>query len=174
MLRTLAVAAALALAAPAQAVVSLGLELTLPAQRIGMERVPGTREPLRAMGDAGATLLFRAGPLGLGAAAEGTFAGGSLDRYSASLLGGLVTDLLPVLRFELLGELGAAGLQGAADLRRAAAGEMGHFYGVRPGLSAKLPFFPLRLGVWGLARWGLPEAGPGPAFGLLGRVGLEF
>ncbi|HET8540785.1 MAG TPA: hypothetical protein VFL83_13020 [Anaeromyxobacter sp.] len=175
MLRTLAAAvAAAALAVPARAQVSLGLELTIPAQRLGMTHAPGTDRPLAAMGDAGATLLLRAGPLGLGAGAEGFLSGGSVSRYDASLLGGLVADLLPVLRLELLGELGAANLQGVADLRRAAAGEMGRFYGVRPGLSAKLPGFPLRVGVWGLARWGMPGAGAGPALGLLGRVGLEF
>jgi hypothetical protein len=178
MLRTLAAAAALAVAAavpaPARAVVSLGLELTLPAQGLGMTRAPGADRPLAAMGDAGATLLLRAGPLGLGAAAEGIFSGGSLSRYDASLLGGLVTDLLPVLRLELLGEVGAASLQGLSDLRRAAAGEGSHFYGFRPGLSAKVPVLPVRVGVWGLARWGMPGAGAGPALGVLGRVGLEF
>lgn len=174
MLRTLAALAALAVATTARADVSLGLELTLPAQRLGMEKVPGTARPLATMGDAGATMLIRAGFLGVGAAAEGTWAGGSLDHYDASLLAGLVTDLLPVLRFELLGELGAANLHGLGDLRHAAAGDMGHFYGVRPGLSAKLPVFPFRVGVWGLARWNMPDAGPGPAYGLLGRIGLEF
>jgi hypothetical protein len=38
----------------------------------------------------------------------------------------------------------------------------------------KLPALPLRLGLWGLARWNLPDAGPGASYGLLGRVGLEF
>lgn len=176
MLRMLAAVAALAAAVPTptRADVSLGIELTLPAQRLGMTRAPGTDRPLAAMGDAGATLLLRAGALGLGVAADGIFSRGSVARYDASLLGGLVTDLLPVLRLELLGELGAANLQGLGDVRRAASGELGHFYGLRPGLSAKLPVFPLRVGVWGLARWGMPGAGAGPALGLLGRVGLEF
>jgi hypothetical protein len=174
MIRTLAAAAALAVATPALAVVSFGLEATVGAQRLGVERLPGRSEPLASMGDLGATLLLRLGPIALGAAGEGTFLAGRLEQVNASVLAGLVGDLLPVLRLELLGEVGASGVRRASDLERAQAGDLERFYGVRPGLSAKLPSFPLRLGVWGLARWGMPGAGSGPSYGLLGRVGLEF
>jgi hypothetical protein len=172
--RLLLALACLSVAPRALAQVSLGLEATVGAQRLGIERVPAAGEPLSAMGDLGATLLFRAGPVALGAAGEGNFVHGRLARFSASLLGGLAADLLPVLRLELLGEVGAANLRGEADLRSAAAGEWERFYGVRPGLSAKLPFFPLRAGVWGLARWGMPGVSGGPALGILGRLGIEF
>jgi hypothetical protein len=172
--RVLLALVCLAAAPRAQAVVSLGLEATVGAQRLGVQRMPATGEPLAAMGDLGATLLLRAGPIAIGTAAEGNFASSRLERFNASLLGGLVADLLPVLRLELLGEVGAANLRGEADLRSAAGGDWDRFYGFRPGLSAKLPFFPLRLGVWGLARWGMPGAQDGPALGLLGRAGIEF
>ncbi len=156
--------------------VSLGIEATLGAQRLGMTRAPGLDQPLLAMGDYGGTALLTFGSFALGAAAEGNFRGGALDRYDASALAGLVADLLPVLRLELLGELGAANLRTLSDARAAASGAAGwsRFYGFRPGLSAKVPVLPLRVGVWGLARWGLPGTGPGPAYGMLGRVGLEF
>jgi hypothetical protein len=174
MLRTLVAVACTAAAAPVLANVSLGVEATIGAQRLGLQRVPPAGGSRAAMGDLGTTLLLRAGPLGLGVAAEGSFASGSLERYDASLLGGLVLDLLPVLRLELLGEIGAADLRGGGDLGRALAGDGERFHGVRPGLSAKLPFFPLRLGVWGLARWGMPGTSSAPALGLLARVGIEL
>jgi hypothetical protein len=172
--RVLLALVCLAVARPAFGAFSVGLEATVGAQRLGMERVPGTGEPLSAMGDVGATLLLRAGPFAVGAASEGNFVEGSLARFNASALAGLATDLLPVLRLELLGEVGAANLRRGADLRAAAAGDWDRFYGVRPGLSLKFPVLPLRIGVWGLARWGMPGVSSGPAFGMLGRVGLEF
>jgi len=172
--RLLLALACLAAAPRAVAEVSLGLEATVGAQRLGIQRMPAAGDPLTSMGDLGATMLLRAGPVALGAAAEGNFARGGLERFNASVLGGLVADLLPVLRLELLGEVGAANLRGEADLRSAAAGNWDRFYGFRPGLSAKLPFLPLRLGVWGLARWGMPGAPSGPSLGLLGRAGIEF
>jgi hypothetical protein len=156
--------------------VSLGIEATVGAQQLGLTRAPGTSEPLLPMGDAGATVLLRLGPVALGAAAEGNFEGSTLERFNASAMGGLVTDLLPVLRLELLGEVGSANLRSSSDLRDAAGGDerWERFYGFRPGLSARLPVLPVRLGVWGLARWGMPGSDGGPQLGLLGRLGVEF
>ena len=118
--------------------------------------------------------LLRGGPLEAGFAAEGTFERGDLARYNASALAGLGVDVA-MLRLEVLGELGVLNLRSRADLDLAAAGrdEFVRFHGVRPGLSAKLPLLPFRLGLWGLARWGLPGTS-GPAYGMLGRIGLEF
>jgi hypothetical protein len=169
--------AGLLAAAPAGATpVSFGLEATIGAQHLGIQRAPALNEPLAPMGDLGATALLRAGPLALGAAAEGNFGGHTLQRYNASALAGLVSDILPVLRLELLGELGAANLRTRGDLESAASGDSGwdRFYGLRPGLSARLPVLPFRIGFWGLARWGLAGGKNGPELGLLGRIGLEF
>lgn len=161
-----------ALAAP----VSLSLEATIGAQRLGMQRAPGLDEPLAPMGDLGATALLRLGNLAFGAAAEGNFDGTTVERYDAAALAGFVTDLLPVLRLELLGELGAANLRTARDLGDAArgTGEWQRFYGFRPGLSLKVPVLPFRVGAWGLARWGLPGATRDPELGFLGRIGIDF
>ncbi len=172
--RLLAVLACLAAAPRALADVSLGIEATLGAQRVGVSRVPGTGEALVPMGDLGTAVLLRLGALAVGAAAERTGRDTDLNGTTASAMAGLATDPLPALRLELLGEVGAANLRSGADLRAAADDRWGRFYGFRPGLSAKLPMIPLRLGVWGLARWGLPGAARGPALGLLGRVGVEF
>lgn len=174
--RVLLALACLSAAAPAAARVSLGLELTVGGQHLGVSRVPGSTEPLATVGDLGAVVLLRLGPLGLGAATEGTFDGRTLQRFHASGMAGLVTDLLPVLRLELMGEIGAADVNAEEDLRAQADRGWNRFYGFRPGVSLKLPFLPVRAGVWGLARWGLPSARDrsGPELGLLGRVGLEF
>jgi hypothetical protein len=152
----------------AAAEVSLGIEGTLAAPRLGMDRLPGSQRPLAATGDLGGSVLLRLGPLGLGGAAERTLGSGNARLTTKSAMGGLVFDLLPFMRLELLGEVGEADLSGdAAGATR--------FYGARPGLSLKAPIFPLRLGVWGLARWNLPGAPPGdPSFGILARAGLEF
>ncbi len=149
---------------------SVGLEATVGGQHLGLTRTPVAQEPLLPMGDLGGALLLRAGGVELGAATEGNFDKGTLQRYDASLLGGLAIDVLAVLRVEALGELGAANLRDAASN----GGGWNRFYGVRPGLSLGLPVLPLRVGVWGLARWGLPGTGGGPAYGMLGRVGIEF
>lgn len=161
-----------ALAAP----VSLGIEATIGAQHLGLHRAPGASEDLTPMGDAGATVLLRLGPFALGAAAEGNFDGTTLERFNASGLAGLTSDLLPVLRLELLGEVGVANLRTRADVEQAARreGAWEPFYGFRPGLSVRFPVLPLRVGVWGLARWNMPGAGPGAELGLLGRAGIEF
>ncbi len=155
--------------------VSVMLEATVGAQRLGMTRVPGSDRPLAASSDLGGTLLLRWGGLELGAAGEGDLGSGVARRFDASALGGLATDLA-FLRIEVLGEVGAAGLRSARDVAAAAAGSSAwtRFYGVRPGLSVGVPALPLRVGVWGLARWGLPGTGPGPAYGMLGRVALQF
>jgi hypothetical protein len=152
----------------ARGVVSLGVEATLAAPRLGMERLPGSERPLVAAGDVGGSVLLRLGPLALGAAMDRT-PGEDAGRLSTkSAMGGFALDLLPFVRMELLGEIGVA------DLSRDAARET-RFYGARPGLSLKLPAFPLRLGVWGLARWGLPGFPANePSFGILARAGLEF
>jgi hypothetical protein len=158
--------AAAPLVAPAE--VSLGVEVTLAAPRLGMERLPGSERPLVASGDLGGSVLLRLGPLALGAAAERTLGSETARLTTKSAMGGFALDLLPFLRMELLGELGVADVadDGAREAR---------FYGARPGLSVKLPAFPLRLGLWGLARWGLPGAPPGePSFGILARAGLEI
>ena len=66
---------ALALAAAplaAQATVSLGVEVTLAAPRLGMDRLPGSERPLVAAGDLGGAALLRLGPLALGVAADRT------------------------------------------------------------------------------------------------------
>jgi hypothetical protein len=175
-LRLLTVALLAGAAATASAQVSVGVEATIGGQRLGVERAPITHDALVPMGDFGGTILLKAGALALGAAAEGNWDHSTLQRYNASALGGLALDVLPVLRVELLGEYGAANLRTGGDLASAVASEGGwsRFYGFRPGLSVKLPAFPLRVGVWGLARWGLPGTGPGPSYGMLGRVGLEF
>jgi hypothetical protein len=164
--------AAPALAAP----VSLSLEATIGAQRLGMQRAPGTNQQLSPMGDLGATALLRLGPIAFGAGAEGNFDGTTLQRYNASALAGFMTDLLPVLRLELLGEVGAANLRTARDLGQAAQGSGGwdRFYGFRPGLSLKIPVLPFRVGAWGLARWGMPGATKDPELGFLARIGIDF
>ncbi len=163
-------------ASAARADASLGVEATIGAQRLGIQRAPVTHDTLLPMGDLGATVLLRASGLELGVAAEGNFDHSTLQRYNASVLGGLGFDVVRVLRLEVLGEYGAANLRTTADVRAAATSDGGwtRFYGVRPGLSVKLPAFPLRVGVWGLARWGLPGTTAGPAYGMLGRIGLEF
>lgn len=164
---------------PAAAAAGVSLEATIGSQRLGVTRTPGEGSPLQPMGDLGAALLLRGGPLELGLASEGTFLRGSLDRFNASVLLGLGADL-PVIRLELVGELGLANLASRSELTRdglagAARGELGwnRFVGVRPGLTAKVPMLPFRVGVWGLARWGLPGTN-GAAYGLLGRVGIDF
>lgn len=175
--RVLVALTGLLAATAVRAAVSFDLEATIGAQRLGVTRAPGTNEALLPMGDLGGTLLLRAGPFAAGVAAEGNFnRAGAPERYNASGLAGFATDLLPMIRLELLGEIGAAGLQSKADVRAAAGGDGAwqRFYGFRPGLSARLPILPLRVGVWGLARWGLPGTGSGPSYGLLGRIGLTF
>ncbi len=155
--------------------VSLGIEATIGAQHLGITRAPGMDQALAPMGDYGGTVLLTVGALALGAAAEGTYQAGRLQRFNASALGGFAVPLFPVVRLELLGELGAANLHSADDLRAAAgSGSWDRFYGLRPGLSVKFPTLPFRFGAWGLARWGLPGSGKGPEYGLLGRLGLEF
>jgi hypothetical protein len=157
---------------PSRAGVSL--EGTIGSQRIGVTRAPADGEPLVPMGDFGATLLLKGGLLEIGFAAGGTFVDGALDRYDASALGGLGLDVA-VIRLELLGELGVVNLRSRSDLADASSGDspFTRFYGVRPGISAKMPLVPLRLGVWGLARWGLPET-DGVAYGMLARIGVDF
>ena len=166
-----AIAASVARADP-----SLGVEATIGAQRLGIQRAPVTHDTLLPMGDLGATVILRGGMLELGAAGEGNFDHSTLQRFNASVLGGVGFDMLSVFRLEVLGEYGAANLRTTADVRAAATtdGSWTRFHGVRPGLSAKLPVFPLRVGVWGLARWGLPGTSGGPAYGMVGRIGLEF
>jgi hypothetical protein len=168
------IAALIAAVSTPAAAAGVSLEGTIGSQRLGVTRAPGANEPLLAMGDYGATLLLRGGPLEVGFAAEGTFERGALARYNASALAGLGADVA-MLRLEVLGELGVLNLRTRADLDQAAAGgdDFVRFYGVRPGLSAKLPLLPFRLGLWGLARWGLPGT-RGPAYGMLGRVGIDF
>jgi hypothetical protein len=170
----LAVIACLSAVLPEPATAGVSLEGTIGGQRLGVTRAPGNGEELSPMGDYGAALLVRGGPLELGLASEGTFRGGSLDRFNASALAGLAANL-PVLRLELLGEFGYANLRTRAELADAAAGETGwtRFVGVRPGITAKLPLIPFRVGVWGLARWGLPGTS-GAAYGLLGRIAIDF
>jgi hypothetical protein len=172
--RALLAVACLSAVMPAAAEVSLGIEGTLGAHHLGISRLPGSTDPLVTMGDLGAVVLLRLGPIGIGASAEGTFDGSTLEQLNASVLAGLVTDLLPVLRLELLGEVGAADLRSAEELRSEVSSGWKRFYGLRPGLSLKLPLVPVRIGAWGLARWGLPDGDGGPALGLLGRLGVEF
>jgi hypothetical protein len=167
-MRKLVLVLALA-AAPlaASADVSLGVEVTLAAPRLGMDRVPRSDLPLNATGDLGGSVLLRFWGLAIGAAADRTLGDRQARLTTMSAMGGLAFELLPFLRLELLGEVGRADLAGDA------LGET-RFYGARPGLSLKVPVFPVRVGAWGLARWGLPGAGPGPAYGILARAGLEF
>lgn len=173
--RTAAAVALLATAGVARAGVSLGIEATIGAEKLGVERAPVSNEALQPMGQLGGTLLLRVGSVAVGAAAGGYFQGSRLERYDASGLAGLALDVLPILRVELLGEIGAASLRTREDLGAAVAGEWSTFYGARPGVSLKLPVFPLRVGVWGLARWGLPaRTSDDPAIGMLGRVGIDF
>jgi len=173
-LALLATIACLSVALPGAARAGVSLEATIGSQRLGVTRAPGSGEALQPMGDYGAALLLKGGPVELGVASEGTFLRGSLDRFNASALAGVAADL-PVLRLELLGELGFANLRTRNELEDAAAGDPGweRFVGVRPGLTAKLPLVPFRVGVWGLARWGLPGTS-GAAYGLLGRVAIDF
>lgn len=163
----------LSAAIPARAGVLL--EATVGGQHLGIDRAPGRGEPLVAMGDAGATLLLRGRRLALGLAAEGNFDGSTLERFNASVLAGFSVKTLRVLRLELLGELGAANLRSVRDLAdEPGAGGWERFYGVRPGISVRVPVLPFHLGVWGLARWGLPGSGSGADLGLLGRIGFEL
>jgi hypothetical protein len=173
--RTLLALACLAAAQRAAAEVSFDLEMTVGAQHLGITHAPAVRNPLATIGDLGATALLRLGPLALGAAAEGDFDGSALQTYNASALAGLVADLLPVLRLELLGEVGAAGLRPGEDVSRDfEARTLDTFYGFRPGLSVKVPVLPIRAGVWGIARWGLAGRPDEPVLGMLGRLGLSF
>jgi hypothetical protein len=178
---TMVARAALALACLSAAVpthaggFSLGLEATLGGQHLGVDQAPGIEEPLAPMGDAGATLLLRSGNLALGLAAEGNFDGTTLERFNGSVLAGFAVDAFPAVRLELLGELGAANLRAVDDLQNEpGAGSWERFYGVRPGLSLGIPVLPFRIGVWGLARWGLPGSGEGADLGVLGRIGFEL
>jgi hypothetical protein len=175
--RVVVALACLAVAGVARAEgVTLGLEATIGGQHLGVRSAPGVTQ-VSPMGDLGATALLTFGVFGVGAGAQGTFRRGSLERFDASALAGLALPLgTPLLRLELLGEVGAANLRSARDAAAAARGAGGwdRFYGVRPGLSARVPFLPFRLGVWGVARWGLAGQGSGPAYGLLGRVGVDF
>lgn len=170
----LATIACLSAALPTAAKAGVSLEATIGSQRLGVTRAPGDGEQLVPMGDYGAALLLRGGALEVGLAAQGTFERGELARYDASALAGVGIDVA-VLRLELLGELGVADLRSRADLSDAAGGgdRFVRFHGVRPGLSAKLPLLPFRLGLWGLARWGLPGTS-GVAYGMLGRVAIDF
>lgn len=144
-------------------------------QHLGVERAPGLNQPLQPMGDAGATLLLRAGNLALGVAAEGNFDGTTLQRFNSSVLAGFAVDAFPAIRLELLGEVGTANLRSVHELSdRAEQGSWQTFYGVRPGLSLSLPVLPFRVGVWGLARWGLPGSGDGAELGFLGRIGFDL
>jgi hypothetical protein len=166
LLVTLAVLAAPVVARPDA--FSLGVEGTIGAPRLGVERVPGRREPLATTGDVGGAVLLKLGPLGVGAAMDRSTGHASSRLSTRSAMGGLALDVLPFLRLELFGEIGEADLAGdqAGNVR---------FHGARPGLSLRVPVVPLRLGVWGLARWGLPGTKPGdPSFGILARAGLEF
>lgn len=168
MRKAIVVLALAAIPLAARGVVSLGVEATLAAPRLGMERLPGSERPLVATGDLGGSVLLRLGPLAAGVAVDRTLGEDAGRLSTRSAMGGLALDLLPFVRMELLGEIGVADLSGDA------AGEV-RFAGARPGLSLKLPAFPLRLGVWGLARWGLPGVPAGePSFGILARAGLEF
>lgn len=174
-IRTAAAVALLATAGAARAEVSLGIEATIGAEKLGVERAPFSGESLAPMGQLGGTVLLRVGSLAVGAAAGGYFQQTRLERYDASGLAGLALDVLPILRLELLGEIGAANLRAREDLATERAGEWSTFYGARPGISLKLPAFPVRVGVWGLARWGLPgTTSSDPALGMLGRVGIDF
>lgn len=145
--------------------ITLGLEATLSAPRLGVRQVPGSTEPLTAAGDIGGGALLRLGFLGLGAALDRNVGSAGARLSTRSAMGGLVLDVLPFVRLELLGELGNA--DGPGGLSR--------FRGARPGLSLRVPAFPLRVGVWGLARWGLPGEPAGrPAYGALFRAGIEL
>jgi hypothetical protein len=133
-----------------------------------MQRFPGSREPIATTGDIGGSVLLRLGPLGIGAAADRSTGHASARLSTRSAMGGLALDVLPFVRLELLGEIGLADLAGDAE------GSV-TFRGARPGLSLKVPVLPVRLGVWGLARWGLPGTPRGePSLGLLARVGIEL
>jgi hypothetical protein len=165
-MRRIVLAALLTLAPlAARAEVSLGLEATLAAPHLGIQRMPVSGHPLTATGDFGGDALLRLWFVGLGAAVDRN-AGEEGRRFvSRSALGGFILEPLPFLRVELLGELGNADA-GAGPVR---------FKGARHGLSLRVPKFPLRVGVWGLARWGLPDHAPGrPAYGLLFRAGIEL
>lgn len=174
--RVLLALACLAVAAPANADVSLGVEGAIGGQHLGVARAPISNERLQPMGDAGAALVLHLGGLALGAAAEGNFDGTTLQRFNGSALAGLSFEPIRAIRLELLGELGAANLRRVRDLenRDAATRTWEPFYGFRPGLSLKLPVLPFRVGVWGLARWGLAGSGSGPELGLLGRIGFDL
>ena len=175
--RAVVVAVALLAAGSARAQAALDLEVTFGGRHLGLA-APAAGDTAQPTGDLGATLLLVAGPLAIGAAAATTTSG--IRRYDASALAGLAFPVLPVIRLELLAELGAADLHSAKDipaaLGGAVTGEAGwhRFWGVRPGLSIHIPELPFRVGLWGLARWGLPGTGPGPVWGVLGRIGLEF
>jgi hypothetical protein len=164
-MRRIVVVTLLALAPlAARAEVSLGLEAAIAGPHLGVHQLPVTREPLTATGDVGGDALLRLGFVGLGAAFDRDVGEDGKRFATRSALGGFVLDPLPFLRVELLGELGTADA-GAGAVR---------FRGARHGLSLRVPKFPLRVGVWGLARWGLPERRPGPAFGVLFRAGIEL
>jgi hypothetical protein len=168
MKRVLLVLALVAAPLAAYGQLSLGIEATLAAPRLGVQQLPGSQQPLVAAGDVGGSVLLRVGPLAVGLAADRT-PGSDAGRISTrSAMGGLALDLLPFVRLELLGEIG--------DGDRAGDGlSAARFYGARPGLSVKAPSFPLRLGVWGLARWGLPGVPRDePSFGILARAGIEL
>lgn len=148
--------------------ISLGIEATIGAPRLGMDRLPGSQQPLATTGDVGGLVLLKLGPLALGAAMDRSTGHASARLSTRSAMGGLALDLVPSVRLELLGEIGVADLAGDP-------GGGARFWGARPGISLKFPALPLRVGVSGLARWGLPGTTPGePSFGLLARAGIEL
>jgi len=135
-----------------------------PAQRL--EKAINGSEGTAILG--GDFLLDLSG-LGLGLAVDKTVSG-SAQPWAGSILGGLLLDFLP-LRLELLGEVGRR----ATDFGDLFASNGSTFLGLRPGVSVRLAFVPIRVGLTALVRWPTSNGDIGsPDYGFVGKVGFEI
>jgi hypothetical protein len=119
----------------------------------------------------GADALLGFGGLGIGAVVDKVVGGNEAYRpWSGAVMAGFLIPLT-VVRIELMGELGRRGQVDFGDLFDGNKGQT--FVGFRPGVSFRVPGFPLILGASGVARW--PTSGGdfgAPDFALVGRVGF--
>ncbi len=169
---SLLVLAALAVAPAARANTSVNVEafggwqnLRLATSSVG-NAVGGTE----GTGIVGGNLLLDLSGLGLGISVDKTVSGTG-QPWAGSILGGLMLDLLPAFRLQLLGELGRLG-SGFDDLFKSSGAT---FVGLRPGVSFRVLPTPFRLGVDGIVRW--PTSGGdigSPTYGIVGKVAFEI
>jgi hypothetical protein len=169
--------ACLALPGPALGA-SLTLDAYFGAQNIGNLGVDTARSASPNALGGSALLAIEGFAVGLGIE-QGTrslaFSPSALTVYA---LAGFVADALSAVRLELLGEIGKRDLQSLDEISlrnlNVAPGRE-TYIGLRPGISTRVPLFPFRLGVSGVARWGLAGGQPGsPTYGLVARMGVEL